>query len=729
MSCSESSYLTPLRYSSTDSSHLGRLAGMNFSSMPWLNYQPPQPATRNAVTAAMLADTVPHFSEVQSSLVERLREAEYQLPPALQRENESAPQQSQRQPNGIMTVSSAAEALDALLIQREKDPEFDNDEQRLTAENSFSKGLLGQPDRRRNGLRIIERNMPKVDRTLVPQPVTESPVCPPRPLLVRPVATDAFGNMLMEPLEPQTVPHQRHPQSSGTLSRRFPPYVPFATRPLGHDDVHWEPPLPPKAKKKLEDVTTTATIVEAPIPPPRTGKEFIDAYRLREVLTAYDDNESFAFRPRPVACGELVARFYDDLIESKRAKVLHQQAQVVHVVHGHELLMFSGNRQSLLRFAPYDARPNTPSGGWQYAELTDASVFEVSGFPPIDAPLVPIPNSRFIVAPTMWTLHILDLEGHCWHLVYLKGLKGLKRAEWAHVIDHATLYVRNIKQKAHGIIPLEEVVVQLEELRRGIKDDERPLICPLFSAIKPAYVACTLFPRPPCDETLIALHGVPGMAIAMFPESHHGWLHYFNTSAKNFIPWQRIEIRHLMYCALDDHLQENSMTVFFFDELLHRVDIGTLVDERTQVSALTQKVVRPVVRLTIRHPRGEADDPALASNAPRVEVNTEVVPPAAAAQGIVGLQRPTRSAPTVKRSVHRATTLKPLGATSDFVERLTLQQISQKESDIVLRAQHSQIAEMVPLFDRCVAVMSFDYAGYVIIELDRSQWLKKIQHF
>ena len=583
--------------------------------------------------------------------------------------------------------------------------------------NRFTPNFLAAPV---GAKRLAEVTFAPRDRTLVYQP-----------RMIENTANDAqdFAPLLsnnkrvIDALDDagkeKVYPVRRFAQASGSTAARVPSYVPFAVRKLGHNEIRWQPP---PTDRTMNDVQTSiATVVESAIPP-TTRRNVNEEYALRKRLVAYDDSETFGFVPRPIDCVEVLDHLIDEFFSAQERGEAPIDAKPQMVVHGLKLFCFNWQLTAAVWFQPSNAVRGTTSGGWQLVQFEDASRFVYSAIPPASCVIVPLPNQPYMVTATAKTLFLLDLADHCWHALPVVGLHDFVTFSWMHVIDDKTLYVLSGSRKLHGIIKLEEPVQEVEIMKRG---GSSKLFDPEFQTP----IQGTRLRGTPCQDALVPVQNVPGLAYCSAKGEGHTWLFYFNTVARNFIPWQRLDCESFISVAMKDHLDLDSWTVLFFSERLIRIDLGKEVSARLQpgstssapamksLPSSTQRVLKATHRLVIKNPPGAVG----ATGAVESNDHTDKSP----------TQRSTwrreEGGSGVANRVIRISPFIPLGATdANFQSRMTFGLVDEKDSTVVMKLRLSEVTIMCPMFNRCIAVVSYDKKAFVPIEVDRRLYTRRL---
>jgi hypothetical protein len=376
------------------------------------------------------------------------------------------------------------------------------------------------------------------------------------------------------------------------------------------------------------------------------------------------------------------------------------------------------------------------------------------------------------------------LEDTTWFVCCLRGVEETRGIGWVHLVDEQTLYVRNKTKQSHGLIPLRAVLEELTILRRS-PHDVNPDHPSFFFENHLKYAECRMLRRQPCTDSLVALEGVPGVAIQLKLHENHMWVFVFNTIALTFLPWRRIDNGTFLCVAMENHLVQDSTTILFFSEQLHRMDIGSVVGDRAGAASgasrrgpgqtQTQRILRVAQRLVVHHPvtpYNDHDDEELsprsrqhdyikrqgrgsydASSGTTRLFSTGVSmvlrwrprgalikhPAAEDATSTELQQEPRRfasaNAPPPIKVLEDRMELTDLisGKTLGNPDRnraedelTTTRQFtaSQRIVDLVIKARRNEVHAIVPMHERCAAVLTFDCTTYVVVELDRVAWVR-----
>lgn len=681
-------------------------------------------------------------------------------------------------------------------------------------ENAIARNTLAPPPELGRSLTKY-RVMP--DPSLVPAPRTERVHAgengAPLPPFLKPSFLEVDINEQLvgdddDPFSMVALPRRRHHVGGegggdgGTSfdphGQREPKYVPYAVRPLGHDDVQWKPP---KTREEIDAAErrrallsiTEATAAERPPPPPMATRDIAGEYRARQRLVAYDESEAFGFRARQLHDNGALAQLREDMRDLKSQSLLSVDATIVTIRHQTSCYLFSANRRKFLKFDPTDSTRNIGGAGmWEAVELQDGSLYiGVSAYPPDDATIVPMPNLPYMVAVTHTMMHILSLEDATWFVCCLRGLEETRGVGWVHLIDEQTMYVRSKDKQLHGLVPLRTVLEELTILRRS-PHDVNPDQPSFFLENHLKYADCRMLRRKPCADSLVAIEGVPGVAIHPKLKEEHMWVFVYNTTASTFLPWRRINNGTLFFVVMENHIVQDATTVLFFAEQLHRMDIGSVVGEKVAVGGVssikrggaaggynatqTQRILRVAQRLVIRHPTQDHVAVSVEGDSPRsrhhqaargeaargsYDASSATTRLFATGKSVVlrwkrrGASLPLQAtAPTnggqaldpsevhpqtkpleermlltdlvtgessLEHTDHSTTTadLDRGVAAAGTLRRPLPTAVSQRVVDLVIKARRHEVHTIIPMHERCAAVLSFDCTTYVVVELDR----------
>lgn len=652
-------------------------------------------------------------------------------------------------------------------------------------ENQISKTTLAPPAELG---RSVSRHHTMPNASLIPAPRTDRPKDgDPIPPLLRPAFLE------VDVIDDEDDPFNVVQQWSGAKGDegvaaantfdphavRNPKYVPFAVRPLGHDEVHWRPlkhesTVAAEERRRALLSITEASAAERPPPPPAASRDIAAQYRARQQLVAYDESEAFGFRARPLHDNGALAQLREEMRAQQTSGAITPDAIIRTIRHHTSCYIVSADRRRMLRFDPTDTGRHVGGAGmWESLDIQDGSLFiGVSAYPPTDAVITPVPNVPYMVAATTTMLHVLSLEDCVWFLCCVRGIEECRLVGWAHLVNEQTLYIRSKSRQHHGLVPLKAVLEELTVLRRCPHDvdTDQPSY---FVENRLKYVECRMLRRKPCPDSLVAVDAVPGIALHPKPKENHMWIFVFNAVAATFLPWRRIENGTLFFVAMDDHLVRDATTVLFFAEQLHRVDIGSVVDQNTakkpaggggssaRSSMQTQRILRVAQRLVVHHlpdcsdaigdaggrnpraarQRGTYDS---SSSAPTrlfatgrsvilrwktrgAVLRSSCLPASHKAEG----QPENEGDPTTARDVPNEP-----AQSQELEERLELVDLvngdetrrnrSTQVVDLVIKARRSEVHTIIPMHERCAAVLSFDCATYVVVELDRVSWIHAI---
>ncbi|CUE85333.1 Hypothetical protein, putative [Bodo saltans] len=663
-------------------------------------------------------------------------------------------------------------------------------------ENKIARNTLAPP-------RELGRSLDKFhvlpDSSLVPAPRTERVAAGDKlPAFLKPafLEVDMAEQLIEDDDDPYTTAlpsrrRHRFAETDGSFdphATRDPKYVPFAVRPLGHDDVQWKPP---KSKEQIAEAErrkmllsiTEATAAERPPQPPVSTRDIAGEYRARQRLVAYDESEAFGFRARPLHDNGALSQLRDDMRDKKARAVISPNASVATIKHQNSCYLISADRRKLLKFDPTDTARNIGGAGmWESMELQDGSLFiGVSAYPPEETTVVPIPNLPYMIATTHSMLYILSLEDSTWFVGCLRGLEDTRGVGWVHLVDEQTLYVRSQSKQTHGLVPLRAVLEELTILRRS-PHDINPDQPSFFLENHLKYADCKMLRRQPCPDSLVAVEGVPGVAIQPKLKEGHMWVFVFNHVASTFLPWRRIDNGTFLTVVMENHLVPDSTTILFFAEQLHRMDIGSVVGENVGGGASarrgpgllqTQRILRVAQRLVIHHPIADANDEdeevsprsrqhdvikrqgrgtydgSSATTRHLFSTGKSVVlrwkPRGAVLQPPPSSPTPTEQEllrGTHNRSAPLSTTAAPPPAVKHLEDRMELTDLvsgetlgsrdhdradddliakrqfasSQRVVDLVIKARRNEIHAIVPMHERCAAVLTFDCTTYVVVE-------------